>query len=110
MPNQAYEVFYVGAWLPRARHCAKLPEPSACVHPVSVKHLQSVLRRTRTLGVSARKVPPYPSWSASYASVAPSTKRSQHLPGGPKLTATAGPDQNAKIPSAPAQQGQVLFA
>jgi hypothetical protein len=46
--------------------------------------------------VSARKVPPCPSWSASYASVAPSTKRSQHLPGGPKLTATAGPDQNAK--------------
>src|SRR6185437_9330855 len=36
------------------------------------------LRRTRTPGVSARKVPLFPSCSASYASLAPSTKRSQH--------------------------------
>src|SRR5437762_13461083 len=97
MPNPACEVFAVGAWSPPAPHCATPPALSACEHPASVKHLQSFLRRTHTPGVSARKVPPCPSWSASYASVAPSTKRSQHLPGGPKLTATAGPDQNAKI-------------
>ena len=51
--------------------------PSAGVRSTSATHLRSSLRRTQTRGVSARKVPPCPSWSASYASVAPSTKRTQ---------------------------------
>ena len=68
--------------LGRCRLCAaqRLSHHSACEHPVFVKLLQSSLRRTRPLGVSVRKAPPCPSWLASYASLAPSTKRSQHPP------------------------------
>ena len=51
--------------------------PSAGVRSTPATHLRSSLPRTQTRGVSARKVPPCPSWSASYASVAPSTKRTQ---------------------------------
>jgi hypothetical protein len=57
---------------------ATLPAPSAGARPTSATRPRSFLRRTQTPGVSARMVPPCPSWSTSYASVPPSTKRTQH--------------------------------
>src|ERR1700733_4103972 len=80
-----------------APRSAVLPAPSDDALPTCATLRRSFRRRTPSHGVSAQTVPLFPSWSASYASVAPSMKPSQCRPSGPNLTAVAGPNQNARI-------------
>src|ERR1019366_4038153 len=92
---------FVVACSRQAPHCEAPLAPSDGELPTCATLRISFQRRTPTHGVSAQTVPLYPSWSASYASVAPSMKPSQCCPSGPNLTAVAGPNQNARINPAP---------
>ena len=78
-------------------HSKALRGPIGDAHPTSAKLRKSCLHQTHAHDVSAQITPPCHSWSASSASVAPSTKPTQLLPGGPKLTSEGGPNQDTEI-------------